>query len=304
MKSEIGGYFGLESCGRPFLHDEGVCVNSGCSALRYFIRTEGISRLHVPKYTCGSVCKAVRKEGCEIIPYDIGADWMPTKVFPDNDYVLYNNYFGVSGGRIRIMAERYNRLIVDASQAFYAAPRGLATFYSPRKFFGVPDGGMLCGTNIKSCALGQSVSWDKAAHLLKRTDVCGAFGYEDYKDNEQRIAGEPILTMSKLTRVLLSNIDYDAVARRRLANFNYLKQRLPSDFPLALAEDDVPMVYPYMTNNPRLRERLIQEKIYVASYWPDVKDCGSLQDRILPLPIDQRYGEDDMGRIVEEVCHG
>ena len=95
-----------------------------------------------------------------------------------------------------------------------------------------------------------------------------------------------------------------SAAKRRLANFNYLRQYLPTAFPLALAEDDVPMVYPYLADNPRLRARLIQKKIYVASYWPGIENCGSLQESILPLPIDQRYEIEDMKRIVEAVKHG
>ena len=301
MMGEIGGYFGLESHGDGFLHGDGICLNSGCNALRYLIRTEGIPRLHVPYYTCGSVHDAILKENCEVIPYDIGADWMPTEVFPDDDYVLFNNYFGVSGKRVRKMAKRYCRLIVDAAQAFYASPKGFATFYSPRKFFGVPDGGILCGINSRDCVFEQSVSWDRAIHLLKRTDMCGAFGYEDFKANEWKIANEPILKMSKLTRMLMGNIDYDLAAKRRFANFAYLRKHLPTSFPLAIAEDDVPMVYPYMTDDQHLRARLIQEKIYVASYWPGIRNCGFLQEGILPLPIDQRYGEEDMKRIVEVV---
>lgn len=301
MMGEIGGYFGLESRGDAFLHDEGICLNSGCSALRYLIRAEGILRLHVPRYTCGSVHAAVRKENCEIIPYDIGADWMPTEVFPDDDYILFNNYFGVSGKRVRQMAKRYRRLIVDAAQAFYASSQGFATFYSPRKFFGVPDGGILCGYKSTDCVPEQGVSWNKAVHLLKRVDVSGAFGYEDFRENERKIADEPILKMSRLTRVLMGNIDCDLAAKRRLANFNYLRQQLPSSFPYALAEDDVPMVYPYITADPELRARLISDKIFVASYWPGVINTGLLKEHILPLPIDQRYNEEDMMRIVKAV---
>ena len=35
-------------------------------------------------------------------------------------------------------------IIFDNSQAFYSKQYGTAGIYSPRKFFGLPDGGILC----------------------------------------------------------------------------------------------------------------------------------------------------------------
>ena len=66
------------------------------------------------------------------------------------------------------------------------------------------------------------------------------------------------------------------------------------------------MVYPYRTKDAGLRQRLIDNGIFVARYWPDIS-CGNnptsnavdLATEILPLPIDQRYGVDDMKRIIE-----
>ena len=107
--------------------------------------------------------------------------------------------------------------------------------------------------------------------------------------------------MSAFTRNSLSRVDMGLVKERRSANFAYLKEHLPTSFSLAMSDDDVPMVYPYITDDSVLRVRLINDKIFVALYWPDVSNCGDLPKRILPLPIDQRYGEEDMKRIVEAV---
>ena len=63
----------------------------------------------------------------------------------------------------------------------------------------------------------------------------------------------------------------------------------------------MPMVYPYMVTKEGLREKLIENKIFVARYWPNVLDWtkkGSVEylltEQIQPLPTDQRYGEEDM----------
>ena len=298
---EIGGYFGLECGTAPLYHPKGIYLNLGRSALRYVIRALRIKRMHIPYYTCHTVAAALREEKCEPLFYEIDERMLPKEEFPVNDFVLYNNYFGVVGNNVCKLAERYPNLIVDNAQAFYSVPRCRASIFSPRKFFGLPDGGILCGEGIPALDLPLATSCDDMAHLLKRIDINAQAGYGDFVKSDENMEVAPLMRMSRLTQALMGNIDYEFAAKRRLANFNYLKQCLPTAFPIALAEDDVPMVYPYITDNPRLRARLIQEKIYVASYWPGVSHCGDLQERILPLPIDQRYGEEDMKRIWEVV---
>ena len=67
-----------------------------------------------------------------------------------------------------------------------------------------------------------------------------------------------------------------------------------------------PMVYPFMTDDESLRGRLIQNKVFVARYWPNVLDWCKNDDfeyklvtQVIPLPIDQRYGEIEMNKIIE-----
>ena len=78
--------------------------------------------------------------------------------------------------------------------------------------------------------------------------------------------------MSSLTRRLMASIDFDEAATRRRENYLRLHQALGpiNRITLPLADDAVPMVYPFMTNDPTLRQRLIDHKIYVAQYWPNV----------------------------------
>ena len=54
-----------------------------------------------------------------------------------------------------------------------------------------------------------------------------------------------------------------------------------------------------------LREKLIAARVFVARYWPDAlprlsNDCveAELAEYCLPLPIDQRYGEEAMQRMI------
>jgi hypothetical protein len=112
--------------------------------------------------------------------------------------------------------------------------------------------------------------------------------------------------MSPLTTRLLGAIDYERAARRRRRNFDFLAEALGDRNRLsAWSKAACPMIYPYLTDQPGLRAKLISAKIFVATYWPNLfawSDAGEfehdLATNLLPLPIDQRYGIDDMKRIV------
>ena len=296
----IGGYFELDGGGGTSPLPDGVLLNSGRNALRHVVRKLGVKRILVPYYTCSVVWDALKAEGCELEFYEIGADFKPRTIFSQNDFVLYTNYFGCCGGIVDELVEDCSNLIVDCAQAYYASPKGRASFSSPRKFFGIPDGGVAYG--VGSGEYDEDVSNGRMGHLIERREH-GATprGYELFRKAEDSLDDADVMEMSSFTRECLYHVDAQASRKRRLENFAYLHKHLPTAFPLALADDDVPMVYPYITDDPQLRKRLIDAKIYVASYWPGVDHCNDLRERILPLPIDQRYDEEDMKRIVEVI---
>ena len=66
------------------------------------------------------------------------------------------------------------------------------------------------------------------------------------------------------------------------------------------------MVYPYYCHKEGLRQHLIDNKIYVAKYWPNVEEWAGkdsveadLAEYLIPLPIDQRYGKEEMDYIID-----
>ena len=235
----IGGYFELE-CGKtPLYHGEGVNLNNCRNAIRYIIRALGIRRIHLPFYTCHVVAEAIAQEGCEIHRYSLDRDMMPTINFPKDDFIIYNNYFGVLGKNVETLSKIYPNLIVDNAQAFYSRPECRAAVYSPRKFFGLPDGGILIGRDIPKLELEQGTSIGQTSHLLKRLEFGAQSGYPDFVTNDKRLDDYPIQSMSNLTLALMGNIDYEAAKQRRLENFRYLSQHLNTDFPIAMSSDDV-----------------------------------------------------------------
>ena len=67
-------------------------------------------------------------------------------------------------------------------------------------------------------------------------------------------------------------------------------------------------MYPFWCENgAAVRKLLAEKKIYIPTLWPNVLELDgcSLEKEyaknILPLPIDQRYGEEDIERVANEL---
>ncbi len=307
---EIGGYFSLDLHVYPLRHPDGVYLNSGRNALRYCIRACALQAVQVPFYTCPDVWRALSAEGCKCIPYEIDDAMMPMGVTTSLP-ILYTNYFGVCTENIHRLLNNFPLVIVDNAQAFFCDPAGSASFYSPRKFFGLPDGGIAVTGPRLSENFSIALSWEHCSHLLRRIDSGASAAYADFRKNEERISRQPIQYMSQCSYALLQNIDADAVIKRRNQNFSFLHKCLcaTNAFAMQISETDVPMVYPYRTSHKKLRKKMLNNSIFVARYWPAANDsycmtsrrAQTFADEILPLPIDQRYDERDMQRILEVI---
>jgi len=313
----IGGYFSLELTNHGgFFHQDGLLLNSGRNALEFILRSlPNIQHLWLPYYTCEVVMEPIEKLSISYSRYHIDKQLQIAEDIPlgENDYLLYTNYFGLKDNYVRQLAERYgDHLIVDNAQAWYAEPiEGASTFYSPRKFFGLPDGGVAyCPCGIDPLQFEQDYSYNRCSHLLKRIDLGATEGYADFRENSHQLAGQPIRRMSTLTKSLMNGIDYKFARECRLANFRRLDAVLSktNHLHIPLDEECVPMVYPYLTDNAFLKQQLIAKRIFVATYWPNVLDWCKEKDLeysfskgICFLPIDQRFNESDMKRIIESI---
>ncbi len=87
--------------------------------------------------------------------------------------------------------------------------------------------------------------------------------------------------MSSLTQALLSNIDYALISNKRNQNFNYFHQRLRNINKLEFScnlDSVVPMVYPLLIDNSNIKDTLIENRIFVATYWPNVLEWCNAGD--------------------------
>lgn len=306
--SPIGGFFELELRRGSHYHPDALRLNSGCNALRHILTSRGCRKLYMPDFICPSMVRTARSVGADCVFYSLTDSLRPARLpdIEEDAMLLGVNYFALCGDVMAELARHCgNRLIVDNAQAFFAAPLpGIDTIYSPRKFFGVPDGAYLYTATPLSATVEQAHSSGRMAHLLQRTDYSPQEAYDAFRRNEESLLAEPVALMSKLTEALLCNIDYEAAARARRENFAALHEELRAlnlMQDLSLPEDSVPMAYPFVTDDASLRSRLIEHQIFVPLLWPGVIGESALRhaERILPLPVDQRYDVAVMQRIGE-----
>lgn len=314
---EIGGYFELELNKRKdrFLHSTGILLNSGRHALEYILLSikQKPNKIWLPYYTCDSILHPIKRLNINFDFYHIDINLLPEQL-PEkrnNELILINNYFGLLDKfTFKITQENSNNLIIDQTQAWFASEqKDVKSFYSPRKFFGVPDGGIAFGVGKEmEESFDTDVSWTRFAHLLKRHELLASDGYDDFRRNSGILKDLGILKMSQLTKKLLSSIDMNFVKKRRIKNYTILHEKLKNSNQLKLPSIDsfsCPMIYPYCTDNLELRKKLIENKIYIATYWSNIFEWCSpnsieyyFAKNLIPLPIDQRYGVKEMNYII------
>jgi hypothetical protein len=156
----------------------------------------------------------------------------------------------------------------------------------------------------------RDVSYKRYEYLLKRLDVNAKESYGEYLVQEDRLRDLPIRKMSKLTNAILENIDYHRVRAIRKENFLFLHSFLSkiNEFKIDIKNLNVPMAYPFLSLKKGLREFLIFNKVYIPTYWKEVLarthrnsiEC-KLTKNLLPLPVDQRYGLEDLKRICSAI---
>jgi len=311
---EIGGFFELELNKRnDIYHNEAIALNSGRNCLYYLLKVEKINKIYIPNYVCNAVMEPLKKLNIKYEFYNIDKK---LEIIQDiklnkNEYILYVNYFALKDKYIKKLIKKYkNKLILDYTHSFFKYPyKNIYTFYSPRKFFGVADGGFLY-TNNKRLNLKKSISYTNYTHLLGRFDINAQEFYNIYIQNEKKISTFKLQKMSNLTKSILTSIDYKSIKSQRLKNFKYLHNNLKYVNNLTIKKIDfVPIYYPLLLNYSvsEIKQKLITKKIYIPTLWQEVlqrsinKYEKDFVKNMLLLPIDQRYDLKDMRYILQNL---
>ena len=313
MIREIGGYMELENYTGAEYHEGLHRFNLGRTALVWLLEKLECRRVHVPYYNCDSVANSVTAAGIDVSFYHLDEGLRPAFAdgfsLGEDEWLYVINYYGqLSEDDIRKYEKQYGRIIVDNAQAYFMKPvGGIHTLYSCRKFLGVCDGAYLSTDIPMDDDMPRDISMNRIGYLFGRLEEGARVHYQEMLSESEKFADAKAMKMSLLTENILRGIDYENIRQRRLENYRILQKVLPSDNPFTKKEPVGPFAYPfYHEDGIRLRKALAEESIFVPTNWSyllNTMDRNSLEYQwsanILPLPVDQRYGEEEMLHVAE-----
>ena len=301
----IGGEFDISLDRLPGNYDisflqDGYLYSSGRAALYHILRyiktyMKDIHTLMLPDYLCSSIITTALKVDFELVFYPLSDSFQLNYVkFPSiyrkNSVVLLINYFGLVSlsEQVSYLRGIDNEICIieDNVQSFFSMWHSSESdFISQYKIAGA----ILKGLRPYGC-------FDDSLYLnLLET------GENQIDDNLNS-------KISDMTIYLFSGIDLRKVEVLRKRNADYLQNGLKSigiELLIPLSEGCIPLALPvYLNDRDKIRKRLFEHEIYCPVHWPKCSSSFSLSkgeelyDHELSLVIDQRYGLEDMDRIL------
>jgi dTDP-4-amino-4,6-dideoxygalactose transaminase len=289
---------------------------TGRAALAALLRHRGIKRVWLPAYVCTNLADG--SGDCEIIWYATGDR---LNVVPEaldgvrpGDAVVVIDYFGRSPSPdVRGFTQNRDILwIEDRAQAVApdADAFGQIVLYSPRKLFGVGDGGILVGDNLPD-PVGPEGDDVFTPNDLRAADPDGldpAPWFHAFRSREAAFDATPA-AISPRTLAALKSIDPARETAARKANWAVLAAALPD---LALwrikTPDFAPLAFPVVVNDAAtLSAHMAANRIWCARHWAELPSPQAfavehaLSRQCLSLPLDGRYDSRDMERIVATI---
>jgi hypothetical protein len=312
----IGGFLAWEqpTGTQGAYHIDALGLTSGRACLASILDVEQPKRVYLPFFCCDSLLLPLEERGIPWTFYPVDEALTPCLDALDpqpDEWVLVIHYFGLQRALMDELFRRYgSRLIVDNTQAFFeTTPQRGWWFNSARKFFGVPDGAYLHGPASLEPPAGVNrvISCE---HLLLRKEGRQEEAYAAFLQHEAKISTR-VLRMSPLSAALLARLDYSQIQARRRDNFLRYHQALESmnTFPVVLEAGAVPFCYPLVLPHPIDRQVLFDQQVFVPTLWKEIlarPDTGytlerELCQRLLPLPVDHRYGPQEVDTVIQAV---
>lgn len=318
---EYGGFLPIElSGGDDYFKCKHMAVNTGRAALAAALLLKKPLKVYTPLYMCDSLDSVYQRLGIDYEHYNIGNDFMPIGVTPKkNELVYWTYYFGaIPHYTVETIINQYkDKLLLDRAQAFFGYPptehdKHLSMF-SCRKFFGVPDGAYLCGNipdefhlSFEKCKSAESFKY-----LLDSFEQGTNSIYSKDLENTSRL-GDGYYLMSDLTQKVLRSLDFDTVRIKRRKNYLLIHRLLGKYNELPIDEQaEGMMVYPFLFKSDSLRKHLLDNHVWVSQWWKHVANHENanewekyISQYLIPLPIDQRYCDEDVKNISDIVLYG
>jgi len=340
MEISLDNFFatGDETAWPDFFNYHQIRCDTGRTALRLALedwkyKNNNSGQVWVPEYICTSVIQTIRGLDITYVTY-LDLPGSNTSINPpkpaDCDLVMIVHYFGLINSAALAWLEnnpqRHWYVLEDCVQSPYTKGVGTTGDYSIislRKWWPVPDGAVLYSVSplLISPYLAppneQFISQRILGKIL-RLSSCSDVYYLNYIYlSEALLETSPPRHVSFFSRIILSNINITHALMRRRSNWKFIHSKLNdiekqgfTALYKELSDCEVPLTYPIRVKNgnrDRLYAWLIENNIYCPIHWKFKElafdSLKLLAESILSLPIDQRYNENDMLRIIDVLTH-
>jgi hypothetical protein len=312
------------------LHGNVEYVQSGRQALAVIIKllsARNFSSVAVPNFLCDSMLEPFVRAGWEINTYQLDRELKPvpqsiTEVVKNNlpsIAVLGVNYFG------RLPEQNYVNLVSELAsigipviedethRIFTPGQVGAEfAFGSLRKLLPIADGAYIRHSQQQPITQNlipgdTSILWSEMQEMQiataevelqlsrRRVQLANKSFEEIYEPK----------AISQDSFFYVKNLDYEAMQQKRIANGNYLGEKLNKmNVPMLNLFNDsqVPSHLIIEVKNPKeIQKRMAEQRVYCPIHYPRsqiLQHNMPWRENILSLPIDHRYDESDMDYII------
>lgn len=294
----------------------------------------------LPPFTCHTVIEPFLEYGYEVHSLPLSMDLTTTadeivqcQEETKASVVLVHRYYGFDtlpgfNKAVDVLTSKGVVVIEDCTQCLYCDFKVSNADYfvgSIRKWCGAPDGGFaVCKegmfTGKPSNADNVMVEAKRLASEMKYQFLFEGKGDKPtfkakYREAEALLDNQTsFYSIGKLSATIQANLNVDFLRCRRRINYQVLLDGLKETNAYRivfqhLPEGVIPLYFPLLVENrEQLQDVLAGNDIYAPVVWPKPDCCPAIGEmaetiynQILCIPIDQRYREDDMKRIVNVI---
>lgn len=305
-------------------------VFSGRTAIETILKNEpNIRKAMLPSYCCDSMVEPFRKADIDVcffsVKYDAGLQ-IQLNIPEDVDCLLWCNYFGYKNDMpdMSKFTERGGIVIEDITHSFFSIKQYHSQsdylVASIRKWVPLLCGGYCASLKRKLQYIpimqpsDEFLQKKRSAMIFKREYLLGNkkidkndFLNKFFSSNRWIAENYSNLSIDPQSERFIETMDFTRVRKKRIRNAKILHKDLIKNQEIQILFDekqmDCPLFVPILVKKRQrdlIRKRLIDNQIYCPIHWPKPDmDCDSnLYDCELSLICDQRYGDEDMKKIV------
>ena len=297
-------------------------------------------RALLPSFTCESVIVPFLQKGYHVEYYSVGNNliidrdsFLKDIKNSDASVILIHNYFGfdtTSSIKEVITDLRKQGIVVieDITQVLYSSFERLhADYYvgSFRKWDGIPDGGFVLKANgrfrFKPEKEDTRLIEAKIDAMMAKYNYlfCGvgekSVFLKKFSEAEELLEKQStIYRMAEASYKEQANLNIDLLKAKRRSNYQYLLRNLNHKMVTPLfehiADSVVPLYFPVLCGGARasLQVWLRDNHIFAPIVWPKpecildaIRDTDYFYDNLLCIPCDQRYGQEEMEKVISVI---